>query len=301
MPSDGNRQNRRMLDLFPDSARVAEGELAARRGCGLGARRALRDTARRVLRGDPACACARAARGHRCGPDHLRHEGVPQRGACSACSARKESAPTSPRRASSPLRSQPGSRAPSCVVHGNNKSPAFLAAAAAGRSAGRDRRARRGGAGRERRRPARTRAGHASASTRTPTRRSAPVTTARSSVCLPTRRWRCSPTRSAGARRARPPCARRLAARGLRRAGRDDRPARVVRRSLQARARLDGASRRPRRRLRHPPPSRRARDRRGRARRRRPPRPREPRSPRRACPSPRSGSSRVARSSDARA
>ena len=60
-----------------------------------------------------------------------------------------------------------------------------------------------------------------------------------------------------------PPRSRRIAARRLRCPGRDDRAARVVRRVVPRRARLDGARRRSRRRLRNPPQPRRARARRG--------------------------------------
>ncbi len=151
----------------------------------------------------------------------------------------------------------PASRGGELVVHGNNKDEAFLRAGGGGRRAGR---ARRAGRGRASPRPpvsSGCSSGSRSASTRTPTRRSARGTTARSSASRPTRR-------------------RAVVAEALER-GLDvlgvhvhvgsqladfDAQAEtivrlaVLRRELPRRARLDGAGRRPRRRFRHPPPSR---------------------------------------------
>ena len=298
MPSDGNRQNRRMLDLFPDSARVADGELALGGVAASAAGGALRDAARRLLRGDAACAGARVARGDRCRPARLRDEGVPQRrGASPAPRGRSRrrrrlggrARVCARRRAHGRRARRPRQQQEPCVPRAAAQAgaPVVLDApgrGGAGRGAGVERVLVRVTLGVDADTHEAIRTGHHGSKFGLPPDQA---------VAL------LADALEPRARRARAPRARRLAARGLRRAGRDDRPARVVRRPLQARARLDGAGRRPRRRLRHPPPPRRAGDRRGRARGLR----RRDRahwhSPRRACPSPRSGSSRAARSSDA--
>ena len=153
---------------------------------------------------------------------------------CCGCCARKGSAPTSPRRASSPSPRAAGLAGDELVVHGNNKDEAFLAQAAAigapvvldapdeaelAAAAGVQRALVRVTLGVDADTHEAIRTGHHG-----------------SKFGLPPEQARRAPGRRARPRprRARGPRPRRLAARRLRRPGGDDRATRVVRRRAAA-------------------------------------------------------------------
>ncbi len=246
-----------MLALFPDSATRRAGRARARRCAGAGARGTLRDTARRLLRGDAQAPGTLAARGGGTGRTTLlRHEGVRQR----------RRPPHPPRRGSRSrrrLRGRARLRASRRALGRRARRPrqqqghSVPARGRGGARSGRAGFARRGGARSDRRRRAGARPGHArSRRGHTRGRRDgAPRIEVRPPSPRGTRTPRGCARPEAG--RARAARARRLAAARLHRAGRDDPPARRVRRNLSRRARLGSPRRRPRGRLRDPPHPRR--------------------------------------------
>ena len=210
-----------MLELFPTrrGSRTASWRSAACRR--RSSRRALRDAARRLLRGDAAFAGARAARGRRRGrARRLRDEGVPQRRGAAAARARRA---RSRRRLGGRARVRARGRArrrPSSSCTATTRTTRFSRAAARGGRDGRARRARRG-------RAARPRAGVGRVLVRVTLGVDADTHEAirtghhGSKFGLPPDQARGAARRRARARarRARPARARRLAARRLRRAG----------------------------------------------------------------------------------
>ncbi len=247
-----------MLDALPRLRAHRAGRARARRRAGAGARGALRDAARRLLRGDAPAPGALAARGG--GSQTDASSTARRRSPTSPCfgsSARRASAPTSPPRASSPSRGRPGSPAASSSSTATTRTTAFLREAALERAPvvldSPDEAELAAAAGVERVLVRVTLGVDAD------THEAVVTGHHGSKFGLPPDEARelLADALDAEARRARAARARRLAAPRLHRAGRDDPPARRVRRNLPRRARLGSPRRRPRRRLRDPPHPRR--------------------------------------------
>ena len=178
-----------VLEVFPDSARIVGADLTIGDVAAADARGGVRHAARRLLREHAAGAGAGAARGARTVATSRSGRRRSPTSPFSASCARRASAPTSPRPASSSSPAPPDSAA--------TRSSCTATTRARRSSAMRPPKARRSSSTHPTRRSWRPRpacsacsCASRSASTPTPTRRSAPGTTARSSASLRHRRAR---------------------------------------------------------------------------------------------------------------
>ena len=124
----------KLLDLFPDSAPIEDGELVLGGVARDRPRARVRHAGRRLRRGDAAQPGARVPRSSAGRARRLRDEGVPVGRGAASSSPRRASAPTSRPSASSRSRSARGIAGERLVVHGNNKEDELLRAVDRGRA-----------------------------------------------------------------------------------------------------------------------------------------------------------------------